>query len=1128
MSGPQASDTEIGKWLAGLGLERYAEVFVANDIDVDILEDLDESDLTTLGVTMGHRKRLLRALGSTKRPTQTDPTRSARSGPQADEAERRHLTVMFCDLVGSTQLATQFDPEDLRELIRSYQSVCNTIIARFDGYVARYMGDGIMVYFGYPHAHEDDAARAIRAGLEMVSAIPESDAHLALNLNVTLHARIGIATGMVVVGDIIGEDVSEERAVVGETPNLAARVESFAQPDTVAIAHNTRVLAGNSFRYRDLGARTMKGFPEAMRVYQVTGEEAVDPLDAHGAAVAPLFGREHEVATLQQEWQFAKSGEGRVVLLSGEAGIGKSRVLRSLQKHIDNQDARRIRYQCSPYHSNTTLYPVVSLLAKQSGFNESDSRDTKFKKLSEVLTNWGDECAVLLPQIARCLSLDSDPGASHATSNPEREQERTCEALCDLIEGMSAQTPLLIAFEDVHWVDPTSWSYLERLIERIRNLSVMIIVTYRTEFKPSLQIGGHVRSITLERLNLDDAAGIVSSVTGGVSLPKEVMTQILEKTDGIPLFVEELTKMVVESGLLSLREDSYELLRPLPPLAIPVTLQDSLMARLDRLAPIKEVAQIGATIGREFKYDLLREVTLLEEQELRRALLQLADAELIFRRGTPPHATYTFKHALVQDAAYSSMLRNKRRLLHARVAEVLESEFPERIRFEPELMAQHCAKGGLEHKAAPYWRDAAKLVLSRSAPSEALSHIDKGLEATAALPDDSVSKHASELDLLTLRAWACIAVYGYNARETANALESARALCREDEDAPQLFSILFGQWSYHLLNAKVDVAYDTAELLLDVSQSCDAQHIASAHRVLGTSAFWRGDFSLALVNLERSLELFAPDTSVQVGTTDMFDTHVLGLDFLALSLIPSGQLAQARHHNQHTREEAQQASNLVTRAIVLQHTCLFYQLCGDANAVRDNATLLTQLAHEQHFPFWVAHSAYFIAWANAATVQPTDTHIQEMRDALQSVTDTGSALFLPYYSALLGEQLSRFGIPTEALKHFDNAIGLSEDTGERWFSAELHRLKGEHLMQSSPVDAADCLRRAMSVATTQNATLWRIRAALSLCDINAIDSVERGEIKATVASLYAPLAGQLHAADDDKVAALLRDDAGDP
>ena len=737
---------QIADWLQKLGLGQYAQRFAENDINFAVLPHLTDQDLKELGVaSLGHRRQLLLAIaelngiqkGAVQRPSSTEVPIAPH-----DTAERRQVTVMFSDLVGSTALSARMDPEDLREVISAYQKCVAETVRRFGGFVAKYMGDGVLVYFGYPQAHEDDAAQAVRAGLELIGAVS------SLKHDAPLQTRVGIATGLVVVGDLIGSGEAQERGIVGETPNLAARLQALAEPNTVVIAEGTRRLLGNLFELEDLGAKELKGISGPIRAFAALRASAVESrFEAlHATNLTALVGREEELELLLRRWSKAKTGEGQVVLLSGEAGIGKSRLTAALLENVASEPHTRLRYFCSPHHRDSALYPAITQLERAAGFRRDDTAEQRLDKLKAVLSQGTNDLREVVPLIADLLSISTGDGYPPIDLKPQKRKERTLAALISQVEGLSAKEPVLMIFEDVHWSDATTRESLDLLIDGVPRLRVLVIITFRPEFTPSWVGRPHVTLLALNRLPPRLRAVMIAQVTGGKALPKEITDQIIDRTDGVPLFIEELTKSVVDSGGVIEAGDRYAVTGSA--LAIPTTLQASLLARLDRLASAREVAQIGAALGRSFSHELISAVANIPQPQLDDALEELVRAELIFRRGTPPEAEYTFKHALVQDAAYATLLHSRRRELHARVADTLErARVVDRAAVRPEILAYHLAQTPATERAVAYLREAAQVAAERWANAEAVQHLSRARELSSKL-DDGQAKRELELAIL--------------------------------------------------------------------------------------------------------------------------------------------------------------------------------------------------------------------------------------------------------------------------------------------------------------------------------------------------------------------------------------------
>jgi class 3 adenylate cyclase len=779
----------ITAWLHGLGLQQYEKAFSENEIDATVLPELTSEDLRDIGVSLvGHRRKLLAAIADLRDERGPAPAERGEAIDTAGAAERRQLTVMFCDLVGSTALSARLDPEDLREIIAVYHRAVGTIVAESDGFVASYLGDGILVYFGYPQAHEDDAERAIRAGLSAIDAIHRLDVR-----SVKLQARVGIATGLVVVGDLIGKGSAQVQSVVGETPNLAARLQTLAEPGTVVIAAGTHRLVGNLFEYRELGSVELKGIAAPVPAWQVLRPSIVaSRFEAlHGTALAPLIGRDEEIDLLRRRWARAKAGEGQVVLISGEPGIGKSRITAELEQRLRVEPHLRLRYFCSPYYQDSALFPFIEQLGRASEFASDDLPDVKLDKLEALLARAAppDEDVAVLADL---LSLPASERRPLPNLSPQRKKDRTLEALIRQVEGLSRRLPVVVVIEDAHWMDPTSRELLDLAVERVRSLPVLLIVTFRPEFQPPWIGQSQVTMLALNRLDRRDRTALVELIAGRKPLPIEVVSQIADRTDGVPLFVEELTKSVLESGILREELDCYVLVCTLPSLAIPTTLQDSLMARLDRLASVRLVAQIGAAIGREFSYALVRAVSRLSKDELEAALARLVASGLVFQRGEMPEAVYTFKHALVQDAAHGSMLRSSRQQLHAQIAHALETHFPELMDSQPELFAQHYAEAGLIEKSVAYWGRAGQKSAARSAMAEAAAQLQKALDQLELLPK-TLERQRQELEFCSSLGAALRFVKGQATPEMGRAFARARELWEQLGSPSQFLHIPYGQ-----------------------------------------------------------------------------------------------------------------------------------------------------------------------------------------------------------------------------------------------------------------------------------------------------------------------------------------------
>ena len=1068
---------DIAKWLRGLGLQQYAAAFRDNAIDAEILPELTDVDLEKLGVVLGHRKRLLKAIAALAAPAAAMQAISVGSAPaHGHDAERRQLTVMFCDLVGSTALSARLDPEDMREVIGRYHRCVAETIAHFDGFVAKYMGDGALIYFGYPQAHEDDAERAVRAGLALgqdVQALRPKGEQLAV--------RIGIATGLVVVGDLIGSGEAQERGVVGEAPNLAARLQALAQPKTVVIASETRRLVGELFECAELAPMLAKGFAEPVQAWQVLCESAVDSrFEAFhaGGRLTLLIGREDELHLLGRRWRQAEGGEGQVVLLAGEAGIGKSRLVVAMQDELHGARHTRLRYFCSSHHQDSAFYPVVMQLKRASGFKGEDGGEARLQKLRAVLAPDTDPADVAL--LAELLSLPAEGLPLLSALSPQRKKERLLAALLRQLEVLARQNPVLMVIEDAHWIDPSSREFLDLTIERILHLPILLLVTFRLEFEPTWLGRQNVTTLTLNRLSRLELAEMVGRITGGKALPDEVLEQIVRRTDGVPLFVEELTRSLLESGLLKEQAHGFVLTGALPPQAIPTTLQGSLMARLDRLAPIREVAQFGAVLGREFSYELLAAVAPFSGDKLREALDRLVASELIFRIGTPQEPSYSFKHALVQEAAYASLLRERRRQLHARIATVLESQYPEIARTQPEELARHYAAAGLSTEAIGHYRKAATRAIAASANAEAIAHLKKGLELLQLLPH-SLERRMGELDFQMTLGSPLIATRGWGASEVEASYGRAIELCEGMGETPDLFQCLWGLWVFHLVRAKLDGAIELARRLLGISGRLGGpEPPLNAHLAMGCTCYWRGDLASARVHLERALSLYDVERYRNRAMPYGQDPGVAGGIHLAECLWLLGHPDQALEQARASLAGAKEVAHTSSVGMALDFGARLHLMRREPELAAGSARALMELAADQGFGLFTLDSLII---EGVARLDGGEDAVEQIRRALDGRRATGNELVLPFFLTELARRFVQAGRINDAIETLQEALSRIGHTGGRLWEAEAHRVMGDLLLQRSPGalnGAEDSYQRAIEQSRQQNAKSLELRATTSL------------------------------------------------
>jgi class 3 adenylate cyclase/predicted ATPase len=1011
-------------------------------------------------------------------------------------AERRQLTVMISGLVGATALAARFDPEDLREVIGAYHRAVAEIVAGFEGFVAQYMSDGVPAYFGYPRAHEDDAERGVRAGLGCIDAVRRLDVK-----SLKLQARVGIATGLVVVGDPIAEGHGREQSVVGEAPHLAAWLQAQAEPDTVVISASTRRLVGALFEYRDLGAVEVKGIVEPVPAWQVLrpGIFASRFEALRGSSLSPLVGRDEEIDLLLRRWLRAKAGDGQIVLVSGEPGLGKSRMTAELQKRLHAEPHLRLRYFCSPYHQDSALYPFVDQLVRAAGFATEDQPAARLEKLTSLLTRAAppDEDVAFLADL---LSLPAPERHPLPNLSPQRKKERMLEALIHQLEGLARQQPVVIVFEDVHWIDPTSREVLDLLVERVRSLPVLLIVTFRPEFQPPWIGQPQVSMLTLNRLDRRDRSALAAQIAGK-TLPDEVAVQIADRTDGVPLFVEELTKSVLESGLLREQADRWVLDRAMAPFTIPTTLHDSLLARLDRLASVRHVAQIGAAIGREFSYALLRAISGLSAQALQASLARLVTSGLVFQRGTPPDAVYTFKHALVQDVAHDSLLRSSRQRLHAQIAEALETHSPELMQSQPEVFAQHYAEAGLVETSVACWGQAGHRSAARSAMREAAAQFQKALDQLALLPD-TPERRRQELELRTGLGAALMLVKGIAAPETGQAYDRARELWKQLGSPSEFLHVPYGQSFYHQIRGELDLAQRLDEDLLRLSrQRNDTAGLVLGHVCSARTLMFAGRFALSRAHLEEAFAFYDPSSHRSLVHQVGIHPQAVAQVFLGIVLFCLGFPDQALAQSEAAAAEARGMAHRPSLAGILSLGATLLSLVGDDAALGERADQLLAVAVEQSFPAWRAVGTIFRGWVKVRNGDVAEG-ISRLRSGSAAYRATAAELWMPYFITLLGGACEIAGQIEQGVILLDDALQIVERTGERWFAAELNRHKGQLLLRQGHAEAAeDLYRKALSIAREQEAKLWELRAAASLARLRR-DQGHHAEARDLLAPVY--------------------------
>jgi class 3 adenylate cyclase/predicted ATPase len=991
---------------------------------------------------------------------------------------------MFCDLVDSTRLSSQLDPEEYRDVVRAYQSACTEVITRFDGHIAQLLGDGLLVYFGYPQAHEDDAQRAVRTGLGILAALGDLNQGLQQAKDIQLALRLGIHTGLVVVGEM-GSTGRQEQLALGETPNVAARIQGLATPNTLVVSNATYRLIQGYFACQDLGAQTLRGVAEPVHVYRVLQESgARGRLDvAVTRGLTPLVGREQEVGLLLERWNQVKEGQGQVILLSGDAGIGKSRLVQVLRERVTSEHAVQLECRSLPYYQNTALYPLVDLLQRLLPWQPNDAPEEKLAILVRELSQYRLPVEESVQLFAPLLSLPVPEQAYPPLHlSPQRMRQKLLEVLVAILLEQAERQPVLFILEDLHWTDPTTLELLHLLIDQTPTASMLVLLTCRPRFQPSWTHRSYLTEVSIPRLSQPQVERMVERVAGGKAFPDQVMQQIVEKTDGVPLFVEELTKAILESGHLKDVDGHYELTGALSTLVIPTTLQDSLMARLDRLISAKGIAQLAAVIGRQFAYDVLSMVSQLDAATLQRELGRLVEAEIVYQRGVPPQSTYVFKHALIQDAAYESLLKSTRQQYHQRIALVLEARFPETGEAQPELIAHHYTEAGLIAQAVDYWQKAGQSAVQRSAHVEAISHLRTGLALLQGLPE-TPQRLQREVDMLIALGASLRATKGSAALEVGETYTRARQLCQHLDKPHQLFPVLRGLHLYYHVRAELQTARTLGEQLLTLAQHAqDPVRRVAAHSALGMTLFQQGAVTAAQTHFAQSIALYAPQQHRAAAFLYGDDSGVVCHSFAALPLWIRGYPAQGLARSQEAVTLVQQSAHTFSRGFVLTFTTVFHQLRRELPATQERAEATISLATEQGFPLWGAVGSVLRGWTLAQRGAGQEG-VAQMHQGLQAHRGTGAAILRPYFLALLADVHGTLGAQEAGLMVLAEALTLAETTGERWYEPELYRLKGVLLLQQSSDNcmvAESCFHHALESARSQQAKSWELRAATSL------------------------------------------------
>ena len=1078
--------TDLAEWLGRHGLDQYAQTFVENNIDYSVLPDLTEDDLEKLGVSLGHRKKLLRAIDAVRPARQARGTTEvshigteAISPVQHRDAEFRQITVMFCDLVGSTQLAEKLDPEDLHKLIDTYRGECSSAIRRYGGEVARYFGDGVMAFFGWPHAHEDDAVRAIHAALEIVSGVTKTSGPVALA------CRVGVCSGPVIVGEIGNSTTSWSMDAVGETPNTAARLQTLAAPNTALISESTRRLVSAAFELQDLGLQELKGVTEPLHVYRVLAAKNITSRfdAAHAGSLTPLVGRSTELSLLLDRWRKVKEGDGQVIILSGTPGVGKSRLLHELKSHIQQEPHVLLHHQCSPYHSQSAFFPVIGQIEQAAQLTAREADADKLAKLKAYLPRSTDSSIEPVLLIAKLLSIPAENHLELSGLTPQQIKNRTISTLVDMLLAFSIQGPTLCVFEDAHWLDPSTLELLELIISRINHARVLLIVSCRPEFRPAWITRANTTMYSLTRLSQIEVKTMVRDLLRGGSMPQALLDQIIEKADGVPLFIEELISSTLSTPLRT--RGNFEHTAQTALLRVPETLSDALMERLDRVAPSRKLAQIAAVIGREFSHDLLSAASQIEEDDMQSALSLLEKADIIYRVGISPFVRFAFKHVLLRDAIYDSLLRSKRQQIHADIAAILEHDFPELAENQPEVLAFHYQEAGNHQLAIRCWFKSGQRALAHSANVEAIANLRKALRLLNGLPE-TPERIKQEIDIQLALGIPLIAVQGYASAETRDAFSRARTLCLRLGNIPEYFQALFGLWGHSWMGGKNDDALRMADEFLSRSRALsDPVLPIVAHRVMGSTLLTVGDFQSSANHFEETIRLSPSKGSQSLYNLYMVEPQAASLLLLSWDLWFLGYPDQSLSRVSEALALAQELCHPYSIAFAHYMTSVVHLLRGDAARAFESAEKSFDVSQEQRFSLYVILSRISRGRAIGDLGRLEEARA-EITLGIDEARRNGVGFMLPMMVSWLADIHAKIGESESALSIVEGALASIGDVTGRSWEAELHRQRAQILVALDPSKVSEAeshLKKSIEVARGQNAKSFELRAATSLAEL---------------------------------------------
>ena len=1036
-------------------------------------------------------------------------TKFTSSEKTEQDAERRQLTVMFCDLVGSSELAEKLDPEELRQILRSYQQCVAEVTLRYGGHIAKYIGDGLLIYFGHPHAHEDDARRSILAGLGIIEEIKNLNRSLVSEYsgkqNIKLKVRLGIHTGLVVVGQMGSGSNREENAIVGETPNIAARVEKLAHEDTVAITEETKALVNGLFILESLGKEPLKGVSHSIEIFRVLAEKnyrsEFHVRRRHG--ITPVVGRDRELDFLSECWEQAKNGVGQIVMLTGEAGVGKSRVVSEFMSRVSDEPQHLRLYRCSSVHTNSAFYPIINYLKQLLNIDKDVSEEVAYKSVVALFDHFLTPLGQYAPFFAPLMGVKVVGQDAFVDVSPEKTKELIFSSWLGLMEQMALEHPLLLIFEDTHWIDPSTQELINIICRNINSKRILFFITSRPGSQLITNKEVVMQSLTLGRLSQKQSYEMVTQLAGNNSLPEEVIQELIAKTDGIPLFVEELTKTVLDSGQLKLTNKRYELAGPLASMAIPNTLKDSLMARLDQLSTVKKIAQVASTIGREFSIDLLKSLPIDGFESIDNALQKLINSRLIVQHEDSEESVYQFRHALLQETAYESLLKTTRREYHELIADALKEKFPETVDASPGMLALHYTEAGKSELAIQYWLAAGNKSNQTSSHNEAISHFTKAIEILNSLPETEENMEL-EFQFQVRLIGPLIASKSYVSPLVEKAYTRALDLSKKIKSSPEIFPVLHGRYAFFQVCGLINKAESLVDEFFKLveSQKGETKTLEMiANRMRGSSLVMKGESKKADVYFKKGLATYDYKTHKSLNILYGQDIKVISLTYLGLSQWHQGNIAELYECSEEAYELAKKIPSANTIGIShIVSRVIPYVLLDEAELALEASDKAIEVATKLETPLWKVAGIIFKGWA-LVRLGNKEEGMAFLEKGVEAYIGMNLGLFRPQIMIIYAQALMETGSIGKALDILEKSLEFTEIGGEHWLDAETHRCIAEVLLRQPEPDYARVKQEldiALETALQQGAITQELKVAMSLFNFAKNKSNEKDITKSRV------------------------------